>query len=68
LTISEALATGASFLSWLPSPLLDIMCGLMSLLTFTGIAANKIISITEIFIIEIMLLQGDCWRGNVLYK
>jgi hypothetical protein len=65
LAISEALATGASFLLWLPSPLLDIICGLLSLLTFTGIAANKIISVTEIFISVIMLLQDDCWSGNV---
>jgi hypothetical protein len=44
LTISEAL----SLASWLPSPLLGIMYGLMSLLTFTGTAVNKTIPINEI--------------------
>jgi hypothetical protein len=61
LAISEALATGVSLLSWLPSPLLDIMCGLMSLLTFTGIAANETIPMNGIFVTEIMLLQSYCW-------
>ena len=44
MTISEAL----SLLSRLPSPLLGIMCDLTSLVTFTGIAANKTIPVNDI--------------------